>query len=291
MFNANAINTIDQSTVENEGARYPIISFVNGDPKMKKGGGVAYEGGWFVAADNAPADMTEYGWTKDSIMTKSGAEIEGFWSRQIEISLISQRRRWMVDGQGFPWNSYDEAKAAGNPRGHQQFLVLLKGAEALGPFAITLKGHVGMAFEGARQYAQTGVKSTFSKTVLAAANAVSKKMGSNSKWPYRAFWMTVGAQKDAKGQPVFTEVGVAPNASTVILPVPVGLPEKAAQVDLNKLYVGDDILAIVNQLFEDSRDWVAQWESKMSSDAGHRNGAHQEEGAEISADAIDELGV
>jgi len=286
MFNANAINTIDQSTVENEGARYPIISFVNGDPKMKKGGGVSYEGGWFIAADNAPSDMTEYGWTKDSIMTKSGAEIEGFWSRQIEISLISQRRRWMVDGQGFPWNSYDEAKAAGNPRGHQQFLVLLKGAEALGPFAITLKGHVGMAFEGARQYAQTGVKSVFSKTVLAAANAKTKP----AKWPFRAFWMTVGAQKDAKGQPVFTEVGVAPNASTVILPVPVGLPEKAAQVDLNKLYVGDDILVIVNQLFEDSRDWVAQWENKMSSEAGHRNGAHDEPEA-VDGDAAADLGL
>ncbi len=286
MFNANAINTIDQSTVENEGARYPIISFVNGDPKMKKGGGVAYEGGWFIAADNAPSDTTEYGWTKDSIMTKSGAEIEGFWSRQIEISLISQRRRWMVDGQGFPWNSYDEAKAAGNPRGHQQFLVLLKGAEALGPFAITLKGHVGMAFEGARQYAQTGVKSDFSKTVLAAANAKTKP----AKWPFRAFWMTVGAQKDAKGQPVFTEVGVAPNASTVILPVPIGLPEKAAQVDLNKFYVGDDILAIVNQLFEDSRDWVAQWESKTGGEAGHRNGVHDEPEA-VDGDAASELGL
>ena len=287
MFNANAISTIDQSTVENEGARYPIISFINGSPKMKKGGGVSYEGGWFVAADNAPADMTEYGWTKDSIMTQSGAEIEGFWGRQIEISVINQRRRWMVDGQGFPWNAYEEAKAAGNPRGHQQFLVLVKGAEALGPFAITLKGHVGMSFQGARQYAQTGALSVFSKTVIAAANAKTKP----AKWPFRAFWLPVGAQKDAKGQPVFTEVGVAPNASTVILPVPVGLPEKAAQVDLNKFYIGDDLLTVVNQLHTESADWVAQWESKMSSDAGHRNGAHQEEVTEISADAIDELGV
>ncbi len=286
MFNANAINTIDQSTVENEGARYPIISFINGSPKMKKGGGVSYEGGWFVAADNAPADMTEYGWTKDSIMTQSGAEIEGFWGRQIEISVINQRRRWMVDGQGFPWNAYEEAKAAGNPRGHQQFLVLVKGAEALGPFAITLKGHVGMSFQGARQYAQTGALSVFSKTVIAAANAKTKP----AKWPFRAFWLPVGAQKDAKGQPVFTEVGVAPNASTVILPVPIGLPEKAAQVDLNKFYVGDDLLTVVNQLHTESADWVAQWENKMSSEAGHRNGAHDEPEA-VDGDAASELGL
>lgn len=287
MFNANAIKTIDQSTVENEGARYPIISFVNGSPKMKKGGGVNYEGGWFIAADNAPSDMTEYGWEKDSIMTQSGAEIEGFWSRQIEISVINQRRRWTVDGQGFPWNAYEEAKAAGNPRGHQQFLVLVKGAEAMGPFAITLKGHVGMSFQGARQYAATGALSVFSKTVVAAANAKTKP----AKWPFRAFWLPVGAQKDGKGQPVFTEVGVAPNASTVILPVPVGLPEKAAQVDLNKFYVGDDMLAIVNQLHTESADWVAQWESKTSSDVGHRNGATDDHEAVDGDAAAEELGL
>jgi hypothetical protein len=286
MFNANAVNTIDQSTVENEGARYPIISFVNGDPKQKKAGGVSYEGGWFVAADNAPSDMTEYGWVKDSIMTKSGAEIEGFWSRQIEISVINQRRRWMVDGQGFPWNAYEEAKTAGNPRGHQQFLVLVKGAEALGTFAITLKGHAGMSFQGARQYAQTGALSVFSKTVIAAANAKTKP----AKWPFRAFWLPVGAQKDAKGQPVFTEVGAPPNVSTSVLPVPMGLPEKAAQVDLNKYYVGDDLLAVVNQLHTESADWVAQWESKMSNDAGHRNGTHDE--PEVTdGDAAADLGL
>lgn len=284
MFNANAIKTVDQSTVESEGPRYPIISFVNGDPKQKKGGGVSYEGGWFIAADNAPADMTEYGWVKDSIMTKAGAEIEGYWGRQIEISVINQRRRWMVDGQGFPWNAYEDAKAAGNPRGHQQFLVLVKGAEALGPFAITLKGHAGMAFQGARQYAQTGALSVFSKTVIAAANAKTKP----AKWPFRAFWLPVSAQKDGKGQPVFTEVGAAPNVSTVVLPVPMGLPEKAANVDLNKFYVGDDLLTIANQLNTESADWVAQWETKMSSD---HNGAHEEETETTSASAAEDLGL
>ena len=289
MFNANAINTIDQSTVENEGARYPIISFVNGDPKMKKGGGVSYEGGWFIAADNAPEDMTKFGWVKDSIVTKAGAEIEGYWSSKIEISVINQRRRWMVDGQGFPWNAYEDAKtAAGNasPRGHQQFLVLVKGAEALGPFAITLKGHVGMSFQGARQSAHTGALTVFRKTVIAAANAKTKP----AKWPFRAFWLPVGAQKDAKGAPVLTPVGTGSNVSTVILPVPVGLPEKAALVDLNKFYVGDDLLAVANQLYIESADWVAQWESKMSSDVGHRNGAHDEPEA-VDGDAAAELGL
>jgi|LakMenE01Jun11ns_1017448.scaffolds.fasta_scaffold9957072_8 hypothetical protein len=300
MFNANAINTIDQSTVENEGARYPIISFVNGDLKQKpravnknsdpafiQSGGISYEGGWFIAADNAPEDMIKFGWKRDSIITKAGAEIEGFSLRQIDISLINQRRRWLVDGQGYPWNEYEQAKALGKPRGHQQFLVLVKNAESVGPFAITLKGHFGMAFEGAKQYAQTGVKSVFSKTVIAAANAKTKP----AKWPFRAFWMPAGAQMDGKGQPVFITVGEGADSSTIVVPVSMGLPEKAVQVDLNKFYVGDDLLAVVNQLHTESADWVAQWESKMSNDAGHRNGTHAEEQPEISADDLDDLDV
>lgn len=284
-FNPNAVQTIDQSTVENEGPRFPTISFISGDPKQKKGGGVSYEGGWFIAAEGAPADMTEYGWTKDSIMTASGKEIEGYWQREISVSVINHRRRWVVDGQGFPWNNYDEASKAGNPRGHQQFLVLVKGAESLGAFSLTLKGHAGMSFQGARSYASTGALSCLNRTVIAAANAKTKP----AKWPFRAFWLTVAAQKDAKKQPVFTEVGTGSNVSTVVLPVPVGLPEKASEVDLNKFYVGNDLLAIVNQLNADSADWVALWET-ASAEPGHRNGATAEPEA-INESAAEELGL
>lgn len=285
-FDASAIKTIDQSTVENEGPRFPTVSFISGDPKQKKGGGVSYEGGFFIAADGAPADMTEYGWTKDSIMTASGKEIDGYWSREISVSVINHRRRWVVDGQGFPWNAYDEAAKTGNPRGHQQFLVLVKGAEALGPFSLTLKGHAGMSFQGARSYAATGALSCLNRTVVAAANAKTKP----SKWPFRAFWLTVAAQKDAKKNPVFTEVGTGSNVSTVVLPVPVGLPEKASEVDLNQFYIGNDLLSVVNQLNTESADWVSLWETK-STEAGHRNGATDAKPEAVDGDAAEELGL
>jgi hypothetical protein len=102
--------------------------------------------------------------------------------------------------------------------------------------------------------------------------------------------MPAGAQMDGKGQPVFITVGEGADSSTIVVPVSVGLPEKAVQVDLNKFYVGDDLLAVVNQLHTESADWVAQWESKMSSDAGHRNGAHDE--PEVTdGDAAADLGL
>lgn len=285
-FDASAISTIDQSTVENEGPRYPTISFISGDPKQKKGGGVSYEGGFFIATDGAPADMTEYGWIKDSIMTASGKEIDGYWSREISVSVINHRRRWVVEGQGFPWSAYDEASNAGSPRGHQQFLVLVKGSESLGALSLTLKGHAGMSFQGTRNYATNGALSCLNRTVIAAANAKTKP----SKWPFRAFWLTVAAQKDAKKTPVFTEVGTGQNVAAIVLPVPVGLPEKASEVDLNKFYIGNDLLMVVNQLNLESADWVAAWETK-SAEAGHRNGATDAKPEATGDDAAAEFGL
>lgn len=257
-FNRSAVDNIDQDTVEQDGSQYPAISFHNGDPAQKKAGGVSYEGGWFISEDGSPADMTAYGWKKDSFVNRNGEEITGFWSPAISVSVICGRKRWIVNGQPYAWNDYEKAKeAGGTPRGHQQYLVLLKGAEDLGPFVIGLKGHAGMCFGGSRQYSSTGVLSCFNRTVIAAANAQTKP----AKWPFRAFWLTTGANKDAKNLPVFTEVGAAGASSKVVLPVPAGLPEKANEVDLDQFYVGDDMLVQVNTLFEEAQPWATAWAS------------------------------
>lgn len=256
-FNPTAVQGIDQDTVESDGQQYPAISFHSGDPKMKKAGGIEYEGGWFIAEEGAPADMTQFGWQKDSFVTSKDKEIKGYWASKIEVSVICQRKRWIADGQPYAWNDYEKAKKTGKtPRGHHQYLVLLKGAEELGPFVIGLKGHAGMCFGGSRQYSSTGALSCFNRTVIAAANAQTKP----AKWPFRAFWLPTGANKDAKGQPVFTEVG-GDEKSTIVLPVPVDLPEKSNEVDLDQFYVGDNILLKVNQLFTEAQPWATGWEN------------------------------
>lgn len=285
-FNPNAVQTIDQSTVENEGPRFPTISWISGDPSKKKSGGVEYYGGWFISEEGAPADMTEYGWEKDSIVTGSGKEVEGYWAQEIHLSLINHRRRWVVDGQGFPWREYEKAAEQGHPRGHQQFLVLIKDAEDLGPFSITLKGHAGMSFQGIKEYSGSGAMSCFNRTVIAAANAVTKAQ--KLKWPYRAFWLPVGTNRDEKGMPYFTTVGSPPNTSNIVLPVPIGLPEKADGVNLSDYYVGDDLLQIANQLHDESADWVAMWDTQSTSG---NEAAEEEEKEEVSASAAEELGL
>ena len=280
-FNANAVNTVDQSTVENEGPRFPTISWISGDPGMKKAGGISYFGGWFIDEESAPSDMTEFGWEKDSFVTGGGEEIEGFWAKQLSISIVNRRRRWVVDGQGYPWSQYEKAQEAGNPRGHNQFLVLVKDAEEMGPFSITLKGHAGMSFEGVRDYNSSGGLSCFNRTVVAAANAMTKP----KKWPYRAFWLTVGANADGD-KPVFATVGSPPNTSNIVLPVPIGLPEKSADVNLDEYYVGDDLLAVANQLNDESADWVAMWDTEST------DGAVEDEMEDVvDESAAEELGL
>lgn len=283
-FNPAMAQTIDQDTIESEGSLYPAISFHNGDPAKKKVGGLEYEGGWFISEDGAPADMTEYGWQKDSFVNRNGEEIAGYWAAEITVSVIRQRRRWVVNGQPYPWNKYEDAGKAGAPRGHQQYLVLLKGAEDLGPFVIGLKGHAGMCFSGSRQYSSNGALSCFNRTVIAAANAKTKP----AKWPFRAFWLTVGGQKD-KGSPVFTDVGKQGASSKVVLPVPVGLPEKAAEVDLDQFYVGDDVLTQVNQIFTDVEGWAAAWDSFTGATNG--NGKPAAEDEEVSEEDLAEAGL
>jgi hypothetical protein len=258
-FNPAAVEGIDQNLLPSDGQQFPVISFHSGDPKMKKAGGIEYQGGWFIAEEGAPADMTTYGWTRDSFTTAKSEDVKGFWATKIDISVICERKRWLVDGQPFAWDDYEKAKKAGDttPRGHQQYLVLLKGAEDLGPFVIGLRGHVGMCFSGSKKYSSTGVLSCFNRTVIAAANAMTKP----ARWHWRAFWITAGAAKTTKGEPAFTEVGVAPNTATIVLPVPLGLPEKASEVNLDEYYVGDGPLLKINQLFAEHQPWATAWAS------------------------------
>jgi hypothetical protein len=217
--------------------------------------------------------MTAYGWEKDSFVNKNGEEIMGYWKAKIEVAVIHQRKRWLVDGQAFAWKQYEDAAKLGNPRGHHQYMVLVKDAESLAQFVITLKGHAGMAFSGNRAYANTGALSCFNKTIIAAANTLTKP----KKWPFRAFWLPVGSAKNSKGEPMFVEVGKAPNVTKIVLPLPIGLPEKAAGVSLDDYYVGDDVLAQVNQIFTDTADWASAWDSIDSSEKVKETAADTEE--------------
>lgn len=299
-FAPDMVEGIDQDSVEGGGEQYPLLQWVYGNPAAKKYGGMDYQGGLFVREKGLDADaMIAAGWTKTSRTFKSGADEDGFWRREAAISIIAQRRRWEInaaDGprQVFPWDKFDAAKAAGNgsktPHGRNQYLVLVKGLEEIGPFVLTLKGAGAQAFESYRD--ANAVLSRFANTVIRAANAASDaaaKQANKSggkRWPYRAFWLPVGAVRDEKGNPIYKEVGKAPNTTNVVLPVALSLPDKPEQVDLKKYYVGNALLGKVNELYDASAEWRAAWDNiKPGQVEGGNAEAAPEVAAEKEADA------
>jgi hypothetical protein len=272
-FDAGLIDTIDQSSLGDRGPSYPVIQWVLGDLKARKFGGMDYQGGFFVKASDVDADaMIAAGWEATTRTFRSGAEEEGFWKREASLCIIAQRKRWEVGEketfQVFPWNAYAAAKTAASdgkkPHSKTHYLVLVKGLEHVGPFVVSMKGVAGAAFESRDA---NSVLTRFSATVIAAANAASdaaaKKAGKpgGKRWAYRAFRIDVGANRDAKGEPIYKKVGSGDNTINVVLPVALGLPDKPEGVNLNKFYVGPTVLAKANELFEQSADWRAAWDN------------------------------
>ncbi len=295
-FDAALVDSIDQTSVEGGGPSYPIIQWVLGDLKAKKyPTSMEYLGGFFVKSDKVDgAALEAAGWVKTSRTFENGQEEEGYWKREAAFSIIAERKRWEinpVDGQRqvFPWSGFDKAKEASggkNPSGRTHYLVLVKGLEAAGPFVLTMKGAAGAAFEKFND--TNSVISRFTSTVIAAANAASdaaaKKQGkpSGKRWAYRAFWLPVGAARNDKGEPVYKEVGKAPNTTNVVLPVALGLPDKAAQVDLKRFYVGNDLLAFVNGLYDETAEWRNAW----TADGGAAANSETNGTTEAAAEAI-----
>jgi len=273
-FNPDAVDSIDQTSVEGGGPSYPIIQWVYGDLKAKKFGGMEYQGGFFIKAEKVDGAALEgAGWTKTSRTFENGTEEEGYWKRELALSIVAERKRWEIAPNGgqrqtFAWTGFEKAKEANggkSPASRTHYLVIVKGLEETGPFVLTMKGAAGAAFESYRD--ANSVISRFANTVIAAANtssdAAAKKQGkpSGKRWAYRAFWLPVGANRNDKNEPIYKEVGKAPNTTNVVLPVALGLPDKAAQVDLKRFYVGNDLLAFVNALFDQSSDWRTAWEN------------------------------
>ncbi len=299
-FNPDAVDSIDQSSVEGGGPSYPIIQWVYADLKAKKFGGMDYLGGLFIKADKVDGAVLEAaGWTKTSRTFENGTEEEGYWKREAAVSIIAERKRWEIAPNGgqrqtFPWTGFEKAKEANggkSPSSRTHYLVLVKGLENVGPFVLTMKGAAGAAFESYRD--ANSVISRFANTVIAAANAASdaaaKKNGkpSGKRWAYRAFWLPVGAARNDKNEPIFKEVGKAPNTTNVVLPVALGLPDKAANVDLKRFYVGNDMLTFVNALFDQSADWRTAWENiKPGTVEGGDTAAVEERAEKDAEDAV-----
>lgn len=272
-FDPTAVDTVDQETVEIVGPAYPVVQWHTGNPQMKKIGGMDYAGGFFVKADALDESALERaGWSKVSWEHSDGKEEVGYYRREIAVSVIALRKRWEVYSQAegrsrsYAWKDYDRARESGRPSGRTQALCIVKGLEDQGPIVLTFRGMSALSFEGNMQ--APGALSKFAQTIIAAANKQSdeaaRKKGTRGgkRWPYRAFWLVVGADRKADGTPSFTEVGKGNSTRQVVLPIALGLPEKPQNVNLARFYVGNELLNTVNEIFAEAEaSWTHAWDS------------------------------
>jgi hypothetical protein len=258
------VNEVDQSTVEQQGVRYPYIQWVNGNPQLKALGGVPAMGGWFMPAEQAPNDEMQ-GWIKNVLTHSTGAETEGWFREVLTFAPIRSRRCWRVNATGrsqmYPWNQYDEALKAGHPAGKLQVLAIVKEWPET-PVILTMSGMVAKAFAPARQ--GESVMGAFRSLVLTPANKLSAKHGSKNVWPWYAFWLTVQSTRDAKGAPVYDTVGTPPNDSKITPPMAVGLHKDMTEDDLGKLFVGQTILKAAELMYSEAETWAQAWETMQA---------------------------
>lgn len=308
VFDPGAIESIDQASVETSGPQFPAIQWHYGSNKSiaKKVGGMDYQGGWFLPEDSIDAELLGEGWEQVTWEHTNGTAVDGFYRREIAVSVVAARQRWEVyndngAAQVFAWNEYDAAKANGRPSSRTHVLCLVKGMEDIGAMVLTLKGSAAMSFSGTRS--QAGALTMFANTVIKAANQASdeaakaKSERGGKRWPYRAFWLPVGAERDAKGAPVFTEMGSGNSKINLVLPVALGLPSKADAVDLGKFYIGADLLPAVNELWAEAEEgWTHAWDSFADSERTVGGGdaaatPEEEEPDTVAAEAMASLGL
>lgn len=264
-----AIDGIDSAMVADTGPQYPVIQWNSGNRSMKKLGvdSMDYSGGFFMKLDAIDeATMAAAGWTKTSWTHGDGSEEAGWYRRQIEVAVIATRKRWEVYEQGnrrpkvFPWMQYEKAAEFGRPKGKTHALCLVKGLEVAGPILLTWSGMAAKAFEGNRS--TLGAVSKFQQTVITAGNNALAAAGKRGKgWPLFAFWLPVGANRDAKNEPIFTEVGTGNSTSHIVLPVALSLPEKPADVDIKKYFVGAALLESAKGIWRENESWASAWDN------------------------------
>lgn len=274
VFNPTAVEQIDQSSVEQTGPAYPTIQWHYGDRSLAELGNVMrHLGGFFIPADVIDeALLLGAGWTKTTYKHPDGSQTEGFWRRDLAAAVVAIRKRWEVFQEGarspqqFAWKDYETAQTAGRPSSRLQALCLIKGLTEAGPFVLTFKGAAAAAFEGTNN--RSGALTAFGQTIIRRANQESDAAAAKAnkptgrRWPFRCFWLPVGAERDAKGNPVFTEVGKGSNSKHVVLPVSLGLPARPEDVTLARFYVGPELLQVGNQLYNEAEaNWAHAWDS------------------------------
>ena len=141
--------------------------------------------------------------------------------------------------------------------------MLVKGLEQAGPFVLTMKSAAGAAFEvlPQRQQRHQPLRQHRDRRRQCSIRCCRQEsgQGGGKLLGLPGILGAVGADSQRQGRAGIHDRRQATNTTNVVLPIALGLPEKAAQVDFKRFYVGNDLLATVNALYDETAEWRNAW--------------------------------
>ncbi len=268
------------------GSVYPVIQWINGAPANKKTGGVSYTGGFFLSDDQGVEPPK--GFEPHTMITSEGVEVLGYASPMLNGSVIRTRRCWMSEpesglAQRFGWNEYDEASGYGTPRGVCHVLFGIPGYDE--PVLLVFRGMVAKQIMGQGRGAR-GIIPQFGQKVIGTAKRLARKQSKNISYPLCTFGLTMGGKLEADGKtPSFDKVGQPPNTSMVTYPIWRDEPtQRVDQAILNRLFVGNEALALYQDWHLEAEEWVRSWDAEtLTARARRTPGASLPSGDEAAA--------
>lgn len=272
------------------GSVYPVMVWINGTAKGAKGT-VEHAGGFFADEESGLTmdELGALGFVPHVHVTNEGNEISGFAALSLKGFVIESRRFWTVDNEGdlrqvFGQDEYDIAAEVGAPRGNVHVLMVLRGAESLGPIMLTFRGHsAGRVASGG---VNAGILSRLGTKVVMRYRQLARQEGKGAtKIPLLAFSVTIGGTRDADGLPVFTQVGQGQKVSSICMPSWLDEPKGAATKHyLASIFCGPDLFGALQAHEIDAQPWRAKMSSEtLSARRAARSGKGQEPKGDLPA--------
>jgi hypothetical protein len=245
---------------------FPALQWVNGKPDADPGSRSAW-GGFFVGQESCVPVLPDSGWEPHTFRARDGTEVDGHYRRDVEVTIIRDRRSFTVDQPGarrplrFPWNGYAQAKRVAEairtkPRGHVQLLCLVRGLTGL----VTV-GLKGMQTNGMTD--RDGWAWRVRKFLLNPASAEAsrvRKDGKAIRLPFLCFRIVIGPARDGD-KPVYRTVGTAPNQSTIV-DIDVIKPAGPVEVGLiGSYYVGHAMRRENEATHMRTSAWATAWDA------------------------------
>jgi len=238
---------IDPNTIEQNGPKYVMGHWHNGDTKLAALGKthVAYTGGVFVPEKYLDDDLAlAPGWAKIELTFSGGNTDRGIACSAPMLAVIRTRFAWF-ERQGQVTTYYPRSEYRAGLRGKLQALCAVQGYDF--PVVFTFTGTAGKEFEKhVRDY------------TAKVRDAARRIIGNKTEFPRFAFYMPVKAGAHVKAGQQGKDSLVTPPTVTVATITP---------DDLSKFYVGRERLVLLQAEYHKADEWVAAWNQGKQPDA------------------------